>query len=118
MLESATIAVVAAAYGLLNGAFLPAAVAYAILFLRKQGRQPKTFLRLAGRLLAAFVALGIVSAFLVSTMKMLGASGTMESDLETQAFLVGANIGFWGAILGLVIGSRRARKRAGATQAP
>jgi hypothetical protein len=115
MLESVTIAIALGAFGFLAGAFLPAVVAYSILFLRKHGRQLKTFLRLGGRLFAALLILGVVSMLIMTVTKMLGGSGELTSDLERNSYLVGGQIGFWGAIAGLVVGMRRARKSRGAT---
>jgi len=115
MLESVTVAIAMGAFGLLSGAFFPALVAYAILFLRRHGYQLKTFLRLGGRFLAAFLLLGLMSGLIVTVIELLGAD-KMESDLEINSFAVGANIGFWGAIAGLIFGIRRARKSVGATQ--
>ena len=115
MLESVTIAIAFGAFGFLAGAFLPAVVAYSILFLRKHGRQLKTFLRLGGRLFAALLILGVVSMLIMTVTEMLGGSaGELTSDLETNSYLIGVQIGFWGAIVGLVVGMRRARKSRGA----
>ena len=115
MLESVTIAIAFGAFGFLVGAFLPAVVAYSILFLRKHGRQLKTFLRLGGRLFAALLILGVVSMLIMTVTEILGGSGELTSDLERNSYLVGSQIGFWGAIVGLVVGMRRARKSRAAT---
>jgi hypothetical protein len=116
MLESVTIAIAWGALGLLAGAFVPAAVGYSILFLRRHGRHFKTFLRLGGRLLVAFFLLGVMFQLIMVSTEMLGASSDLRSGLELNSYLVGGVFGFWGTTVGLVVGFRRARKRRGATQ--
>ena len=116
MLETVTIAIALGAFGLLAGAFVPAAVAYSILFLRRHGRQLRTFLRLGGRLLVGLSILGVMTNLILISTTMLGASGELRSDLEINSYLVGGQIGFWGSIVALIVGIRRARKDRGATQ--
>jgi hypothetical protein len=110
MLETATIAIALGAFGLLAGAFMPGVVAYSILFLRSHGHQLRTFLRLGGRLLVVFLVFAVASNLILIAAKMLGASGLFESDLETNSYLIGGHIGFWGSVVALIIGIRRARK--------
>jgi len=113
MLETVTITIVLGAFGLLAGAFVPGAVAYSILFLRRHGRQLRMFLRLGGRLLVVFLVFAVVSNLILIATKMLGASGELKSDLELTSYLVGGQIGFWGSIVALIFGIRRARKDRG-----
>lgn len=113
MLETVTIAIALGAFGLLAGAFVPGAVAYSILFLRRHGRQLRTFLRLGGRLLVALLVFGLMSNLILIGTTMFGASGELKSDLELNSYLVGGQIGFWGSIVALIVGIRRARRDRG-----
>jgi hypothetical protein len=118
MLKTVTIAIGLGALGLVVGAMVPAGVAYSILFLRRHGRQLRTFLRLGGRLLvASFVLVAITSLILIG-INMLGHSGELfqpGSD-EFMYYSIGGQIGFWGGIVALIAGIRRGRADRGATQ--
>jgi hypothetical protein len=117
MLETVTIAIGLGAFGLLIGAFVPAGVAYSILFLRRHGRQLRTFLRLGGRLLAALFVLGAISGLIMTSTKMLGPfSDELQPGFEFVSYLIGGQIGFWGGIVALIVGIRRGRADRGATQ--
>jgi hypothetical protein len=112
MLKTFTIAISLGALGLLAGACLPALVAYSILYVRRNGRQLRTFLRLGGILLAAlFVIGGIVNLVLISLDHL------NDLDFDSRPYFIGIRIGFWGSIVALVIGFRRGRRNRGATQA-
>jgi hypothetical protein len=115
MLENVTIVIGLGAFGLLAGAFIPGVVAYSILFLRRHGRQLRTLLRLGGRLLAAFFVLGVISELILQGTIMLG-GGPGPPDLESNSLIAGANIGFWGSVVALIVGIRRGRSDRDATQ--
>jgi len=108
MLKSVTLAVLFGAWGFLAGLLLPGFWAYSVAFLRKRGRTLKTVLSLCGRLLLALLAFGFLQ---VLVDRMTGELGAMTEQGPTLPFIVGSNIGFWGAIVALVIGHRRAQRR-------
>jgi hypothetical protein len=116
MLETFTIAISLGSLGLVAGAFVPAGVGYAILFLRQHGIHLRTFLSLGGRLLAAILVFGGIFSLVLMVTKLLGGSGEVENDLEFISYVVGGQIGFWGSIVAFVIGFRRGRTDRGATQ--
>ena len=108
MLDSVTIAVIGGAMGFLSGAFLPAVVAYAILFVRRHGRHVRTFLGLGWRLLVALLLFSLAVGLLVGILHVLGVSD--ERALESNSLFVSVQIGFWGSIVALIVGRRMARK--------
>lgn len=74
------------------------------------GSGSRTGLRLSGRLLLAFFIFGLSLAAFQELTQLLGGSEGLASDVEGNSLLIGANIGFWGAVAGLVVGARRARR--------
>ncbi len=106
MLKSLTAALATGVVGFLSGVLLPALVAYSILFLRRRGHHFKMVLRLCGRLLLAFLIYGLFIALYDGAMGRLGGLA-----VESTSWLIGSTIGFWGAVVALVVGARRARKR-------
>jgi len=116
MLETISVAIVVGVLGLLLGAFLPGAVVYSILFLRRHGRGMRVYLRLGGRLLLTFFVLSIILGLVFGTSDLLGASGDLESDLGLNSYLVGFGIGLWGSIVAIAVGIRRGRRGRSAAQ--
>jgi len=121
MLESITAVIAFGAFGLLTGAFVPAAVGYVILFLRKHGLRLKTFLRLGGRLVVAFLVLMLMPVAIWATFTLLGTSSEIMTsergeNIFVTSIVVGGQIGFWGVVVGLIVGIRKARKSARATE--
>lgn len=75
------------------------------------GRKFKTVVRLFGRLLLAFVILAFYQYIIFRLMMLLGPYSSRTAILG-PSFIIGSNMGFWGDIVGLVIGfgySRRHR---------
>ena len=108
MLKLWTLAIGYGASGLLIGLLLPGLVAYSVLFFRREGLHLKTVLRFCGRVLLGFV---IYSILLVTVIVLMGWVEEKFEDVSGYSLFAGFGIGFFGGVVGLVIGALRGRTR-------
>jgi len=107
-----TLAIGYGASGLLIGLLLPGLVAYSVLFFRREGLHLKTVLRFCGRVLLGFFVYIILLAIVFNLAIWVEGPGNAATEkVGLTSFMSGFMVGFFGAVGGLVIGVRRARRR-------
>lgn len=117
MLKPVTIAIAVGALGFIVGTFIPAAVAYSILYVRRNGRHFRVYVKAIGAPLAAVGLAGLMGGYYMGVPELLGYSDAAHlSDLPHAFFAYGNGLGCWVAIVALYMGFRRARKSSSAAK--